>query len=67
MFREITMIGARAYTPDDINTAVSLVEDGLVDAARLVTDVLPVRDGAVAIDLLRAGRVIKVLLAGPPA
>ena len=67
MFREITMVGARAYTPDDINTAVSLVEDGLVDAARFVTDVLPIRDGAVAIDLLRAGRAIKVLLAGPAA
>jgi (R,R)-butanediol dehydrogenase/meso-butanediol dehydrogenase/diacetyl reductase len=67
MFREITIIGARAYTPDDINTAVSLVVDGLVDAARFVTDVLPVRDGAVGIDLLRAGRAIKVLLAGPAA
>ena len=67
MFREITMIGARAYTPDDINTALSLVEDGLVDPARFVTDVLPLRHGAVALDLLRAGRGIKVLLSGPAA
>ena len=67
MFREITVIGARAYTPDDINTAISLVEDGLVDPSRFVTDVLPLRHGPVAIDLLRAGRGMKVLLAGPAA
>jgi (R,R)-butanediol dehydrogenase / meso-butanediol dehydrogenase / diacetyl reductase len=67
MFREITMIGTRAYTPDDVDTAVGLIERGLVDPSRFVTDVLPLRDGPAAIDLLRTGRATKVLLAGPAA
>ena len=67
MFREVTMIGVRAYTPDDVRTAVSLIDQGLVDPSRFISDVLPLSEGPSAIGLLRAGQAIKVLLAGPAA
>jgi 2-desacetyl-2-hydroxyethyl bacteriochlorophyllide A dehydrogenase len=67
MFRELTMIGTRVYTPDDVAAAVALVGQGAIDAPRLVTGVLPLEEGASAIARLRAGSELKVLLKGPAA
>jgi (R,R)-butanediol dehydrogenase/meso-butanediol dehydrogenase/diacetyl reductase len=67
LFRELHLIGTRVYTPSDIDTAVRLVADGRFDADALVTAVVPLADGAAAIDRLRGGQELKVLIQGPAA
>jgi (R,R)-butanediol dehydrogenase / meso-butanediol dehydrogenase / diacetyl reductase len=67
MFRELAIVGTRTYTPDDVGTAVTLMERGAIDASRLTTAVMPLADGPRAIEQLRAGRAVKVLLEGPAA
>lgn len=65
MFRELTVIGTRAYTPGDVAEAVALLGQGAIDASRFISDVMALTDGAVAIERLRAGGGLKVLLQGP--
>ena len=67
MFRELTVVGARAYTPEDIRAAITLLERGGIDATRFITGVMPLEDGAAAVQRLRDGEAIKVLLEGPSA
>jgi (R,R)-butanediol dehydrogenase / meso-butanediol dehydrogenase / diacetyl reductase len=67
MFRELTIVGTRTYTPEDVGNAVALVERGAVDAPRLTSAVMSLTDGPRAIERLRAGRSVKVLLEGPAA
>jgi len=67
MFRELTVLGARAYTPEDIRAAITLLERGGIDATRFITGVMPLEDGAAAVQRLRDGEAIKVLLEGPSA
>ena len=44
-WRELTMIGARLYTPADIDRAVELVAGGVVPAAALITRIVPLARG----------------------
>jgi (R,R)-butanediol dehydrogenase/meso-butanediol dehydrogenase/diacetyl reductase len=67
MFRELTIIGTRVYTSEDVTAAVALVAQAMIDVSRLVTNVLPLQDGAEAITRLRAGGELKVLIEGPAA
>ncbi len=67
MFRELTIVGARTYTPDDVGNAITLVERGAVDAPQLTSAVMRLEEGPRAIERLRAGRAVKVLLEGPGA
>jgi (R,R)-butanediol dehydrogenase / meso-butanediol dehydrogenase / diacetyl reductase len=67
MFRELTMIGARAYTPAEVVVAVGLIARGAIDPVGLITEVLPLEAGPAAIEVLRSGRAVKVLLAGQAA
>ncbi len=44
---------------------MGLIERGDIDPVGLITEVLPLEAGPTALEDLRAGRAIKVLLAGP--
>jgi threonine dehydrogenase-like Zn-dependent dehydrogenase len=62
MFSELTLIGTRIYTRTDILAAIELVSGGAVDVDSLVTQVIPLSEGAAAIDRLRAATAMKLLL-----
>jgi (R,R)-butanediol dehydrogenase/meso-butanediol dehydrogenase/diacetyl reductase len=38
-WRELEMIGARVYEPEDFEQAIDLIASGLIDAGRIITDV----------------------------
>jgi (R,R)-butanediol dehydrogenase/meso-butanediol dehydrogenase/diacetyl reductase len=64
-FKEVTVIGTRVYSRDDLRAATAMVADGRFDPAPLITRTVPLADAASAVDDLRAGREVKVLLEGP--
>lgn len=47
-WRELEMIGARVYEPQDFDEALALLAEGAVDADRFVTDVRPLEEIAAA-------------------
>ncbi len=62
-WRELTMIGARLYSRDDMSTAVDLVAAGRIPAADLITHVEPLHRAGEAFAALESGAgVMKVLL-----
>jgi threonine dehydrogenase-like Zn-dependent dehydrogenase len=62
MFRELTVLGTRVYRAEDVAAALQLLDDERIDPGLVVTSVLPLTEGAEAIDRLRSGREAKVLL-----
>jgi 2-desacetyl-2-hydroxyethyl bacteriochlorophyllide A dehydrogenase len=62
MFGELTLIGTRIYTRGDILAAVELISAAAVNVDALVTQVIPLSEGAEAIGRLRAGTAMKLLL-----
>jgi (R,R)-butanediol dehydrogenase/meso-butanediol dehydrogenase/diacetyl reductase len=62
MFAEITIIGTRVYQRSDILAAIELVTTGRLDAHRLITKIFPLDDAVAAVDSLRRGEGIKLLV-----
>jgi (R,R)-butanediol dehydrogenase / meso-butanediol dehydrogenase / diacetyl reductase len=63
-FKEVTVLGTRVYSRDDLRVATSMVADGRFDPTPLITRTLPLADAAGAVAELRAGREVKLLLEG---
>jgi (R,R)-butanediol dehydrogenase / meso-butanediol dehydrogenase / diacetyl reductase len=63
-FKEVTVLGTRVYSRDDLRTATAMVADGRFDPGPLITRTVPLADAASAVDDLRGGREVKVLLEG---
>jgi (R,R)-butanediol dehydrogenase/meso-butanediol dehydrogenase/diacetyl reductase len=63
-FKEVTVIGTRVYSRDDLRVAAAMVADGRFDPSPLITRSVPLAEAAAAIEDLRAGREVKVLLEG---
>jgi (R,R)-butanediol dehydrogenase / meso-butanediol dehydrogenase / diacetyl reductase len=63
-FKEVTVIGTRVYSRDDLRVATAMVADGRFDPGPLITRSVPLADAASAVDDLRAGREVKVLVEG---
>ncbi|WP_060903442.1 zinc-dependent alcohol dehydrogenase [Streptomyces europaeiscabiei] len=62
-WRELTLIGARLYTRDDFEKAVTLVADGTIPADRLISKVVPLTEAPAAFEALEAGGdVMKILV-----
>jgi (R,R)-butanediol dehydrogenase/meso-butanediol dehydrogenase/diacetyl reductase len=62
MFDEITIIGTRIYQHSDIEAAIGLIAMGGLDARRLISKILPLDEAVTAIDSLRRGGEMKVLI-----
>jgi (R,R)-butanediol dehydrogenase / meso-butanediol dehydrogenase / diacetyl reductase len=62
MFDEITIIGTRIYQHRDIEDAINLVYNRKLDAHRLISKIFPLEDAVTAIDSLRRGEEMKVLI-----
>jgi (R,R)-butanediol dehydrogenase / meso-butanediol dehydrogenase / diacetyl reductase len=65
-FKEVTVIGTRVYSRDDIRVATDMITGGVFDPAPLITRSTPLGDSASAVEDLRAGREVKVLVEGSP-
>lgn len=62
-WRELSLVGARLYQRDDFERAVTLLADGVVPAAELISRVDPLTGAAGAFAALEAkGSVMKVLI-----
>jgi (R,R)-butanediol dehydrogenase/meso-butanediol dehydrogenase/diacetyl reductase len=61
-WRELELIGARAYRREDYAEAVRLVAAGRVPADQLISRVLPLDEVAAAFQALDAGGDVKILL-----
>jgi (R,R)-butanediol dehydrogenase / meso-butanediol dehydrogenase / diacetyl reductase len=63
-FKEVTVLGTRVYSRDDLRVATAMVAEGRFDPAPLITRAVPLADAAAAVDDLRAGREVKLLVQG---
>ena len=62
-WKEIEMLGARVYEPDDYDEAIELVASGAIDAARLITDTRDLDDIGDAFEALTGNpRAMKTLI-----
>ena len=62
-WKEIEMIGARVYEPDDYGEAIRLVADGAIDSKQLITSVQPLNAIQAAFDELAGNpKAMKTLI-----
>jgi (R,R)-butanediol dehydrogenase / meso-butanediol dehydrogenase / diacetyl reductase len=66
MFAELTVVGTRIYLRGDIDAAIDLVTTGRLDVRSVVSRIRPLDEAAAAVDDLRRGEGMKVLIQ-PPA
>ncbi len=64
VFRELEAAGVRVYTRNDFETAVALLADGRVDPDPFVTSVVGLAEAPRALERLRSGEELKVLIEG---
>jgi (R,R)-butanediol dehydrogenase/meso-butanediol dehydrogenase/diacetyl reductase len=64
VFRELETIGCRVYTRRDMETAVSLIADGRFDPAPFITSTVALSEAPTALEKLRSGDELKVLIDG---
>ena len=62
MFDEVTIIGTRIYQHSDIEAAIGLIATGKLDTRQLISKILPLDEAVSAIDSLRRGGEMKVLI-----
>ncbi len=61
MWFEKGIVGCRLYNPSDLPGIVALVEEGLVDVVRMVTEKLPLEEVNEGYQLLDSGEVVRAL------
>jgi len=61
-WRELRILGARVYRRSDFERAVTLLETGVVKVDSVVTNVLSLDRTGEAVELLRSGSAMKVLI-----
>jgi (R,R)-butanediol dehydrogenase / meso-butanediol dehydrogenase / diacetyl reductase len=64
VFRELETTGCRVYTRDDMESAVTLLASGRFDPEPLLTSTVPLAEAPSALDKLRSGEELKVLIEG---
>jgi D-xylulose reductase len=63
--KEITARGSFRYGPGDYKLAIQLVANGSVDVKKLITGIVSFKNAEDAFKMVKAGRAIKILIAGP--
>jgi len=61
-WRELEIVGARVCQREDFETAVELLQRGIVPAAELISRVVPLSGTQAALEDLEAGRGMKILV-----
>lgn len=67
VFRELETLGCRVYTRKDVETAVLLIADGRFDPDPLITSTVALSEAPAALEKLRSGDELKVLIDGRQA
>jgi 2-desacetyl-2-hydroxyethyl bacteriochlorophyllide A dehydrogenase len=62
IWRELTVLGSRGFTPDDIRAVVDLYLDGRLETEHLTASRRPLEEANEALEDLRAGRVLRSVL-----
>ncbi len=62
VWRELSLMGSRGFTPDDIREVIDLYLDGGLVTDHLTSVQRPLEEGNAALDDLRAGRVLRSVL-----
>jgi D-arabinose 1-dehydrogenase-like Zn-dependent alcohol dehydrogenase len=62
-WRELAVLGSRGFVPDDIRDAIDLYLDGTLSVDHLVDAVRPLEEADQALEDLRAGNVLRSVLA----
>jgi threonine dehydrogenase-like Zn-dependent dehydrogenase len=65
-FAELELVGTRVYRRDDLETAIRLLDRRAIDPEPLITRTVPLSAAGTALDLLRSGSGIKVLVEVAP-
>jgi len=66
-FREVSLVGTRVYTPPDIDGALDLLLRGAVDARPVISEIVGFGGVDAALERLRHGDSLKVLVQGSAA
>jgi threonine dehydrogenase-like Zn-dependent dehydrogenase len=66
IFAETTIIGTRIYQRGDTDVAIDLVTTGRLDAHRLISKIFPLNEAVAALNSLRRGEGMKVLIQPGP-
>ena len=61
-WRELTILGARVYQRQDFETAIGLLDRGVIPADLLISRIEPLRNTAAAFDALASGQAMKILI-----
>lgn len=61
-FKELTLIGTRVYSREDIRVAAQMIAEGAFDPRPFFTGTVSLEDAPAAIEELRRGRGVKVLV-----
>lgn len=61
-FRELSAVGCRVYRRQDMETAVTLIADGRFHPEPLITSSVPLADAPLALEKMRSGDELKVLI-----
>jgi (R,R)-butanediol dehydrogenase/meso-butanediol dehydrogenase/diacetyl reductase len=61
-FKELTLIGTRVYSREDIRVAARMIADGAFDPTPFFTGTVSLEDAPAAMDELRGGHGVKVLV-----
>lgn len=67
IWRELTLLGSRAFTPRDIADVVDLVRAGALTTAHLTSHTRPMVEAQQALDDLRRGSVLRTILVNDAA
>ncbi|MEA2133653.1 MAG: (R,R)-butanediol dehydrogenase / meso-butanediol dehydrogenase / diacetyl reductase [Solirubrobacteraceae bacterium] len=62
VFRELDAVGCRVYERADMETAVAMIATGRFDPSPLITGTVALADAPAALDRLRSGEDLKVLI-----
>lgn len=64
VFRELETVGCRVYTRRDVERAVEFIADGRFDPEPFITGTVPLAEAPAALERLRSGDELKVLIEG---
>lgn len=67
IWRELSLLGSRGFTKDDILEVIDLVRAGALTTEHLTQSRRPLREADAALDDLRAGRILRTVLMMNPA
>lgn len=61
-FRELTLVGSRVYTREDVDTAIGLLSEARFDALALISEVIELEDAPSALERLASASSMKILI-----